>query len=298
MAVQRLEAAGAVYEADPPERIDTQLLNQIENVLIDEPFSSIRYIAHITKSCPATVYRYVTIHLQRKYHHTRWVPHDLTPPQCKERAEKCMELAAILEMCKKRNWHGIITGDESMFTLSYGISGAWIEDGEKPPTMNGSKIQNEKIMITVMWSISGIIVLNMLPKGESFDSSYFIDNIIYEADQNPTIQKWRKTYGKIWVHLDNCRVHNSRVSMERMKQIKFERTPHPPYSPDIAPSDFFLFGYVKEKLKGQKFIARDELYEAVHSILSGISEDLILRVFESWITRCYAVSARNGSYSD
>jgi hypothetical protein len=62
--------------------------------------------------------------------------------------------------------------------------------------------------------------------------------------------------------------------MERMKQIKFERTSHPSYSPDIALSDFFLFDYVKERLKGQKFKARGELYESVHSILSGISQDV------------------------
>ena len=48
-----------------------------------------------------------------------------------------------------------------------------------------------------------------------------------------------------------------------MQLSVFQRAPHPPYSPDLAPSDFFLFGYVKEKLGGQSFKTREELYEFV-----------------------------------
>ena len=54
---------------------------------------------------------------------------------------------------------------------------------------------------------------------------------------------------KIWLHLDNCKVHNSKKTSEAIEQFGFKRAPHPPYSPDIAPSDFFLFGYTKTKLK-------------------------------------------------
>jgi len=38
-----------------------------------------------------------------------------------------------------------------------------------------------------------------------------------------------------------------------MKSLKFTVVSHPPYSPDLAPSDFWLFPKLKETLKGQYF---------------------------------------------
>jgi hypothetical protein len=72
---------------------------------------------------------------------------------------------------------------------------------------------------------------------------------------------------KIWLHLDNCRVHNSKQSSEKIVASVFKRTPHPPYSPDVAPSDFFLFGYVMHELEGKHYTSEDELYEDIVGIL-------------------------------
>jgi transcriptional regulator with AAA-type ATPase domain len=51
-----------------------------------------------------------------------------------------------------------------------------------------------------------------------------------------------------------------------------KRPPHPPYSPDLAPSDFYLFGYVKGCFAGHSFESEDALFEAVRGILDGIKE--------------------------
>jgi hypothetical protein len=41
------------------------------------------------------------------------------------------------------------------------------------------------------------------------------------------------------------------------------RALHSPYSPDLAPSDFYLFGYVKHCPRSQSFEAADELFSAI-----------------------------------
>jgi hypothetical protein len=48
--------------------------------------------------------------------------------------------------------------------------------------------------------------------------------------------------------------------------------PHPPYSPNLAPSDFYLFGYVKRCLAGLSFEDTDQLLAAVEGILEGIEK--------------------------
>ena len=66
----------------------------------------------------------------------------------------------------------------------------------------------------------------------------------------------------------------------------FKRAHHPVYSPDIAPSDFCLFGYIKGKLKGCSLKSLDDLKEKIHEILSNTSHEFRKSVFENWIYRC------------
>ena len=68
---------------------------------------------------------------------------------------------------------------------------------------------------------------------------------------------------KIWLYLDNCRVHNSKNTSEAIDHFGFKRAPHTLYSPDIPPSDFFLFGHTKTKLKGHYFESADDLINEI-----------------------------------
>jgi hypothetical protein len=71
--------------------------------------------------------------------------------------------------------------------------------------------------------------------------------------------------------------------------------PHPPYSPDLAPSDFFLFGYIKEKLTDYDYRTREELKSAIIEICNEISDDVLINVFHSWLKRVKWVIRHAGS---
>ena len=49
-------------------------------------------------------------------------------------------------------------------------------------------------------------------------------------------------------HFDNARPHTANQVKNYFDENGFERAPQPPYSPDIASSDFYLFGYIKKEL--------------------------------------------------
>jgi transposase len=51
------------------------------------------------------------------------------------------------------------------------------------------------------------------------------------------------------IHMDNASVHTARVIREKLDVARFKRTPQPPYRPDIAPSDCFLFAWLKTQLE-------------------------------------------------
>jgi hypothetical protein len=58
--------------------------------------------------------------------------------------------------------------------------------------------------------------------------------------------------------------------MDTVRALKFEVLKHPPYSRDLPLLDFYLFGPMKEHLRGQKFADDNEVMEAVKSWLKGI----------------------------
>ena len=60
-------------------------------------------------------------------------------------------------------------------------------------------------------------------------------------------------------------VHKSRVAQAAIRECKFEQLNHPPYSPDLVPSDYYLFRNLKSHLRGTKFGDDDELKAATEA---------------------------------
>jgi hypothetical protein len=60
------------------------------------------------------------------------------------------------------------------------------------------------------------------------------------------------------------------MSIEKIEELGFIRVPQPPYSPDFAPCDFFLFGYLKQHLEGKRFTREDQVITAVREVFDKI----------------------------
>ena len=81
-------------------------------------------------------------------------------------------------------------------------------------------------------------------------------------------------------HWDNALPHTSSDTRSKLSELEVSVLPHPPYSPDIAPSDFFLFGYIKSRLRGCSFGTPDELLGKVTMEIEAISRNQLESVFE------------------
>jgi histone-lysine N-methyltransferase SETMAR len=74
---------------------------------------------------------------------------------------------------------------------------------------------------------------------------------------------------ELLVHADNAGLHTAKLSTQCFNENRIRSAPHPPYSSDLAPSDFYLFGYVKKCLAGLSFEDADQLLAAVEGVLEG-----------------------------
>jgi histone-lysine N-methyltransferase SETMAR len=72
---------------------------------------------------------------------------------------------------------------------------------------------------------------------------------------------------KIIFHQNNAPAHKSVLAMGKLRDLHYELLEHPTYSPDLAPSDFFLFPKLKLFLAGQRFSSSQEAIAAVEGFL-------------------------------
>ena len=72
--------------------------------------------------------------------------------------------------------------------------------------------------------------------------------------------------------------------------------PHPPYSPDLAPSDFFLFPKLKMKFKGRRFQMVEEIQAESQAVLNTLGENDFQECFKNWQCRWDHCQALEGDY--
>ena len=187
----------------PGRKPDEQLLTRIQEVLTEEPFASVRLIADLLNENSTIIYRYLILYLYRVYRCSRWIPHSLNDVQELNRVNNLKELYQILLQTKYNGFNGIITGDQSWFNFYNAADGAWIEEGDEPPEMVNDHISAQKIMIIIFWGINGFFIVDLLPIGQSYNSSYFVENILQLLFENKEIIWKESTKRKLWIQMKN-----------------------------------------------------------------------------------------------
>ena len=111
-----------------------------------------------------------------------------------------------------------------------------------------------KVMATVFWDAQGVIMLDFLAKKSTITVTVaYYANLL---DQLRTVihEKRRGKLSKgILLQQDNARVHTCKIAMDAVERNGYELIPHPTYSPDLAPSDYFLFPNLKKDIRGRHF---------------------------------------------
>jgi len=85
---------------------------------------------------------------------------------------------------------------------------------------------------------------------------------------------------------DNAPAHRSHVGQAAILESGFEEMHHPPYSPELASSDYHLFPNLKQHLCGQRFSTDDELKYATEEWLKEQSELFYFTGIEKLRQKC------------
>jgi hypothetical protein len=142
------------------------------------------------------------------------------------------------------------------------------------PEIPKRKIQSEKCRNSIILGSTGIKNLLYVPKGMNYNPTFSVESVVPDLVEHLCQESRRKTLRGIMIHLDNARPHKDRKS-EAALPGKVRRIPAPVYSPDLSPSDFFLFGMVKERMSGTAYSSPDEL-------IASLPKDQLGSVDKNW----------------
>ena len=129
-------------------------------------------------------------------------------------------------------------------------------------------------MASVFWYPHGIIFIDYLEKGRTITGAYYaalLDQLVDEIRKKPTHLK-----KKILFHDDNAPSHTSNVAQAKKHELGFESLPHPPYSSNLAPRDYYLFPNFKRWLCGRCFESNEEVEWKTEGYFGGVDKSYYL----------------------
>jgi hypothetical protein len=152
-------------------------------------------------------------------------------------------------------------------------------------------------MLTIVWNPRGFHLIKVLENGRKFNAGYDVAKIL------ELLSRWRLIEAagkerKLLMHANNVRPHTAKLSTQYFNQNRMKSAPHPPYSLDPAPSDFYLFRCVKKCLTGFLFEDADQLLAAGENVLEGIKKVTLQTVFLEWMDRLRKWIVTNEKYTE
>ena len=151
-------------------------------------------------------------------------------------------------------------------------------------------------MLILFWDERGLILEHYMPRGNTVNSATYVD--LLKNHLRPAIKSKRRgllSTGVLLQH-DSARTHTAHSTVPAIRDLSFECIPHPPYSPDLAPSDFHIFGPLKEAMGGKSFRSDEEVQQAVHEWLRSQPKDFFSRVIHALPNSWNTCMVHNGDY--
>lgn len=187
----------------------------------------------------------------------------------------------------------VITGDES-WVYGYDVetkaqSSQWKLPHEPRPKKARQVRSNVKVLLTVFFDCRGVVHHEFLPQGRTVNKEYYLQVMrnLREAIRQKRPDLWKN---------DNASAHTSLLVREFLAKNNTLIMPQPPYSPDLAPCDFFLFPKLKRPMKGRRYATIEEIKTASKEELNKITKNDFLKCFEEWKKRWHKCIISGGDY--
>ena len=140
---------------------------------------------------------------------------------------------------------------------------------------------------------TGMIYMHWVPTGQTVNKEYYVE-VLSEFSQRflgkrPALFKLAQWH----FQRDNAPVHNSIFVTDYLTKMGIKTLPHPPYSPDLDPCDFWLFPKLRGCHRDERF---EEMSEAVTKVIDTLTQEDFHGAFQKLLERYNKCIAAGGDY--
>ena len=227
---------------------------------------------------------------------SRFVPRFLSGEMMDNRLASCEGFCALYEQYGDNFLKNILTEDETVLTMylaeSKRESAEWKLPNENPSLKMRPGTSHRRIfMLSLFWDYNGVVVMNFADKNITINSEYYV-NLLQAARE-----KRRKPRGlPYWLLHDNAPIHTSRETQTAIENLGIKPLNHPAYSPDLAPSDFYVFRLLKKHLRGKQFGDKEDLKATVEEFFNTQKPSFFHSAFHELLMRWKKCVEAKGSY--
>jgi len=144
-----------------------------------------------------------------------------------------------------------------------------------------------KIKLVCFFHHKGIVHYEFIAQGQTVNQQYYLE--VLTRLRESVRRKRPGLWPDKWIlHHDNAPAHDALRFREFLAKNSITKMDHPPYSPDLATCDFWLFQKLKNALKG--------IQRNVKTLLRGIPENDFQDCFRQWHHRLTKCIASQGEY--
>ena len=246
----------------PVEVSSIEMINKVHDLVLSDRRVKVREIVEAIGISQGTIFSILHEKLGLKKISARWVPRLLTADNKRIRVLNCKTGLDLFRRNPEEFLRRYITVDETWIHCytpeTKEQSKQWVTKGDPAPKKAKTVKSAGKVMATVFWDSRGIIFIDYLEKGETITGAYYA-SLLDRLNNEIKEKRPHLTKKKVLLHQDNARVHTCTVAMAKIESLRFELLEHPPYSPDLAPCDYFLFPNLKKWLGGKRFESNEDV---------------------------------------
>ncbi|XP_025231066.1 histone-lysine N-methyltransferase SETMAR isoform X2 [Theropithecus gelada] len=276
-----------------PSEVDN---DQLRAIIEADPLTTTREVAEELNVNHSTVVRHLK-QIGKVKKLDKWVPHELTENQKNRRFEVSSSL--ILRNHNEPFLDRIVTCDEKWILYdNRRRSAQWLDQEEAPKHFSKPILHPKKIMVTIWWSAAGVIHYSFLNPGETITSEKYAQEIdeMHQKLQHLQLALVNRK-GPILLH-DNARPHVAQPTLQKLNELGYEVLPHPPYSPDLLPTNYHIFKHLNNFLQGKRFHNQQDAENAFQEFVKSRSTDFYATGINQLISRWQKCVDCNGSYFD
>ena len=216
------------------------------------------------------------------------VPYKLTQEDMRKCREFCQDF--IQRVCLQVHFMlSVVTTDEAWFyvleTCTKEENKQWLAAGDDRPQVPRCPRSCKKLLVVPFFDRHGLVhvetlqnqtvkAANLLPLLKHVRHSLLLRHL-----------QVRRRPARTLLHMDNALAHRAKPVQDWLIAEEWRQLPHPPYSPDLSPCDFFLFPLLKRRLQGKNYGDIPRLAAAVNRELAEITQAQWRMCFADWLHR-------------